>query len=146
MERLNVGEKKAIGEALDQIHWRSIEESTNTMAGNNKSGIFQRVGRRDKTYKEVLSDLKQEAKNDLDDGWTKVSYRKKTSLNQSYRRADQATTIFLHNIPEDTSGRDLWSLFQSCGNIIDISCQRREMSKGRDMVSLKQLVNWKLVL
>lgn len=123
LEKLNIGDKAAVQEALDQIHTRSLEE-------NPFRGI--------RTFSEVLSDRKKGHVTGNNEGqlpheeeeWQQVSYRKKKA-NKPKVVNQERVTIFLYNIPENTTGSKIWSLFKSCGRIIDIILPKRRDVRGK---------------
>ncbi|KAL1810147.1 hypothetical protein ACET3Z_027137 [Daucus carota] len=110
LEKLNIGEKEAIGEALEQIHWRSISGISAQKFQASRPKVEKEEDSNNRTYKEVLKNqgnhsgvgqLSNQGSGDEAE-WTKVVNRKK--VNAAARKKEDPVTIFLHNIPEDTSG------------------------------------------
>ena len=102
--QLNIGNKAAIRDALEQIHTRSLDSLDN----RNSAG----KGYPPKSFNEVLLSPKviQEPTVSLDgengEGeWTKVTYKKRSPVRNEYRSSSAA--IFLHNIPDGATGTEI---------------------------------------
>lgn len=119
LAKLNVGDKEAVDEALAQIHWRSLQST----------GVDQRR----KTYSEVLLGNINSDKmpsDGVNQEWKKVSYKQKSATKPMDKYA-KATTIFLHNIHAEATGKDIWGLFNSCGQILDIVLPKKRDKLGK---------------
>lgn len=116
LERLNVKEEAAVHEALEQIHYRSLGSTGNTYNNGLGSG---------KKYSEAVMGF-----GERNPPWQQVSH-KKTRKTGGRSKLEQIVTIFLHNIPDEATGRDIWKLFGSCGKIIDIILPRKRDRNGK---------------
>ncbi|KAL1832374.1 hypothetical protein ACET3Z_002025 [Daucus carota] len=65
-----------------------------------------------------------------DTEWKQVTYKKKVSQNGEKKKQSEVT-IFLHGIPNDAEGKDIWNLFQNCGKILDIILPRKRDKIGK---------------
>ncbi|KAL1809023.1 hypothetical protein ACET3Z_026013 [Daucus carota] len=63
-------------------------------------------------------------------GWKEVSYKKK-SKGIPRGSSQAAFSIFLYDIPDTSTGKDIWGLFKECGKIIDIILPRKRDIKGK---------------
>lgn len=127
LAKLNIGDKSAIEEALNQIHFRSLGVSSTKETTLNEK-VFS-----PKTYREVLLNprVQEKASEGVEEGeWQKVSYKKKKSAKVG-GRTNNVSTIFLHNIPDNATGREIWSLFKECGKIQDIILPRKRDKLGK---------------
>lgn len=123
LERLNVREEAAVNVALDQIHKRSLE------AFKYQSGKEELS----RTYMDVLGNTKgfQSGENRaLQNEWKQVKSRKRKDTSPG-KQSKGVVTIFLHNIPVEATGREIWSLFQSCGRVVDIILPRKRDISGK---------------
>ena len=119
LERLNFGDDSAINEALAQIHCHSLNPSNSD--------------RSRASYSEVLQDhpsLMHSSPLDPLGGWKEVSYKKK-SKGIPRGNSQAAFSIFLYDIPDTSTGKDIWGLFKECGKIIDIILPRKRDIKGK---------------
>lgn len=106
LERLNVGDTKAIIEALEQIHWSSIEEARQNVQGNTDTRkTFKEVLRNSEHIKDRKGPKEASARENQGD-WIRVTQKKKRSQKQMGRDRE-ATIIFLHVIPEMTTGKEI---------------------------------------
>lgn len=62
--------------------------------------------------------------------WTKVTYKKKANTNKNVRE-EKTYLIFLHNIPDEATGREIWKFFSSCGSFIDIILLKKRDKNGK---------------
>ena len=122
LERLNIEDATAVNEALNQIHHNSLSEQTNSQGTVSKSG---------RSFKDVLSN-----NGNQQGGWKQAIHRKQKRPLADFKRKENIT-VFLHGIPEDTMGREIWDLFKSCGNVLDIILPRRRDARGKRYGFLK---------
>ncbi|KAL1802125.1 hypothetical protein ACET3Z_030772 [Daucus carota] len=126
LTRLNVGDESAIGEALMQIHSRSL--------GGNKTLFYNNISE-GRSYQDALKNtqgpVKGSGKPDNNPNeWTKVTYKKKASVGKA-PKGENIFSIFLHNIPDEATGREIWQFFSNCGNFIDIILPKKRDKNGK---------------
>ena len=93
--KLNVGEKGAIQEALDQIHKRSILEKNGEGKRSYRGVLVEEHERQDNGFEEA------KFKDKVEEPWQTVTYkRKKNDAPNSNKMMKEVTTIFLHSKPE----------------------------------------------
>ncbi|WOG84202.1 hypothetical protein DCAR_0103384 [Daucus carota subsp. sativus] len=123
LERLNFGDRSAIQDALDQIHARSLDD-------NPFKGV--------RSYSEVLKNSEKghatgfsvgDQPDPKEEEWQEVSYKRRQSARPK-QGVNYRVTIFLHNIPENATGSQIWRLFKSCGHVLDIILPKKRDVRG----------------
>lgn len=115
IERVRRREGVAINDALNQIHWRSLKVRDNVDGKGLPAVLFQGVRMQvSKSYSQVVKELNSERKKETE--WKVVSYKGRSSKTVPI----QECIIFISNIPQSTSTRDLWDFFKMGGVIKDI--------------------------
>lgn len=124
LERLNSRDAGAVNEALEQIHARSLEVKKEQQGFVNPSK---------RSFSDVLQDqinTRQDPNYENLGNWKQVTYRKTKKDNKVYKNAE-IFTIFLHDIPEAAQSKEIWQLFQACGQIRDIILPRKRDRNGK---------------
>ncbi|KAL1829669.1 hypothetical protein ACET3Z_008081 [Daucus carota] len=119
LERLNIGDESAISEALAQIHQNSLS--------------FSAPNQDNRSYSEALQNPLWTAKENPSaqhNEWKEVTYRKKAN-NSAKGKSQHTVSIFLYDIPDISTGKDIWNLFKECGKIKDIILPRKRDVRGK---------------
>ncbi|KAK1393875.1 hypothetical protein POM88_012931 [Heracleum sosnowskyi] len=128
------GDSVAFSNALKQIHWRSLKIRP---AGRDKleNGLPARVISKksidgENSEKRLYSQVVIEgARTEERDGWKTVTHKKKNFKTSSNVKV-QGSTIFVSKIPNETTAKEIWDLFQNGGDIWDIILPRKRDRKG----------------
>ncbi|KAK1399306.1 hypothetical protein POM88_009169 [Heracleum sosnowskyi] len=123
-----LGNKQAITEALNQIHWRSIKNRNSTTEAHSTQSFKERAKKQ--TYVEVLKSapsLTKQFRNKDEQEWTLVKSKK----GKKTPRAEEANTIFLYGIPEGATAREIWNIFKVCGEMKDIILPRKKDKRNQ---------------
>ncbi|KAL1822632.1 hypothetical protein ACET3Z_009410 [Daucus carota] len=116
LERLNIRDPSAVDIALNQIHLRTL---------NDRLALGGKHFDSKRKFSEVLLDQsKQEST------WERVPFKAELKKEKLNRKPEQVATIFLHSIPEEATSREIWQLFNHCGEILDIILPRKRDKKG----------------
>ncbi|KAL1817101.1 hypothetical protein ACET3Z_019675 [Daucus carota] len=107
LEKLNIGDESVIQEALDQIHSRSLMEKAKESRKTYRSTLMEDHGEAGLVMDAAFHPRKEEEE------WHTVSYKKRRSVLPDKNKRDSVTTIFLHNIPDDSTGKVLPMEFSS---------------------------------
>ncbi|KAK1352858.1 hypothetical protein POM88_052696 [Heracleum sosnowskyi] len=161
MAKFRRGDRQAITDALNQIHWRTPSDEF-----VNPLGTRQDKGK--KTFAEVVNYrqkghdvLSQPSK--VNNGWTLVTSKRNQKLNMIGNKRPiiqdniQDTTIFVVNIPVEAKASNLWNFFKRCGQIKDIVLPKKrdknnkrigfiktstELEAGRIISNTKEFLGW----
>ncbi|KAK1379692.1 hypothetical protein POM88_026436 [Heracleum sosnowskyi] len=130
LKRFRMGDSKSINNALNQIHWRSINPITaSTEEVKNFSQHQPGTTSTSISYLEAVKNpRKQEGQREEE--WTTVKTRLKPK-NPSKAVQKEATTIFLANIPVNAQAKALWDFFKKCGKVNDIILPRKRDKNNR---------------
>ncbi|KAK1403272.1 hypothetical protein POM88_002877 [Heracleum sosnowskyi] len=136
--RFRNGDRQAITEALNQIHWRSLKKTHHiegTQKGMSNVGAHNWVLTTNRSFAEVVKS--KEDGETLEEGneWTLVQKRSKEKKSP----VREVSTIFMVNIPIEISARALWSFFKECGKIIDIILPRKRDKNGKRIGFIKTI-------
>ncbi|KAL1831177.1 hypothetical protein ACET3Z_000828 [Daucus carota] len=124
LEQLNVGDAKAVQEALEQIHAKSLLEGNGGKKQTYNDVLTGATGGKISEKQEYSSQSKGE------DEWQQVTHKRRSGPKRDKIPSD-VFTIFLHNIPDLATGKQVWELFQNCGKILDIILPKKRDAKGK---------------
>lgn len=125
------GNKHAIVEALNQIHWRSLKQKK-VFVWNEKleSKVLP-----EKTFVDVLTNgalsTTQKDTSEAKNKWTLVTSRKQGKAANKGSKDSYISTIFLYGIPESDTAREIWNLFKKCGTILDIILPKKRDKRNQ---------------
>lgn len=122
--RFRQEDKKAITEALNQIHGRSLRNKC-TFEEENK--IETLVVSANRIYAQVLVSPSKNGGKDEKRDW-QVVVRK---IRESKTRTSKEISIFMVIIPVDITAREVRRFFKNCGTIKDIILPRKRDKNGK---------------
>lgn len=116
-------------DALNQIHWRSLK----IRSFEDGKGLPSKDGKNlhRKSYLEIAKEALVKPNNAKrmvsgyknTGSWQQVLGARKTS---TQKRFGEGCTIFISKIPEQTLAKDIWDLFKSNGEVVDVILSRKK--------------------
>lgn len=135
--RFRNGEKQAVTESLNQIHWRSLKMKRDEDKGR-KVGFSnvkeELVLKASKSYAEIVKTNGDTRVENDSNGWTLVQRRK---FKEKVGLKNDVGTIFMVNIPLAATAKGIWDFFKSCGKIKDIILPRKRDKNGKRIGFIK---------
>ncbi|KAK1360355.1 hypothetical protein POM88_044829 [Heracleum sosnowskyi] len=134
--RFRNGDRQAITEALNQIHWRSLKKEHSLEGAQNKVSNEEKsslVLTTNMSFAEVVKSREEGEILDNTNEWTLVQGKNKVTRGQS----KEVSTIFMVNVPIEASAREIWNFFKDCGKVKDIILPRKKDRNGRRIGFIK---------
>lgn len=130
LSRFRQGEKQAITESLNQIHWRSLKIKDGLKEKNKNDSLVVTANR---SFAEVVVNPGKGTTDDCKGEWHVVN--KKNKVKSPVK--SEESTIFLVNIPHETKAKEVWVFFKSCGRIRDIILPMKRDKNGKRIGFIK---------